>query len=150
MEQQNLYAHPSQRIKAKIPKGSLAAIALLSPFVAKGDTEMMIAKRTEVKLGRMKTVGFRHAVALAVLAWYVMTPPWSLDPQLRIDESAPLRNWSVGEAMDTRNDCETLRQRIIEPHTPPRGGTVVMERQIQKLSKASRCVAGDDPRLYGN
>jgi len=52
--------------------------------------------------------------------------------------------------MDTRYDCETLKERVSQRHTPPRGGTVVMEKQIQKLSKASRCVSGDDPRLFGN
>jgi hypothetical protein len=102
---------------------------------------------------KMKTLeGLCNAIALAVLAWYLMTPPWSLDSdsKLHIDESAPLSSWSVGEAMDTRNDCETLRERVMKPQTPPRGGTAVTERQIQNLSKSSKCVAGDDPRLRGN
>jgi hypothetical protein len=73
------------------------------------------------------------AVALAVLGWYLMTPPqikflW-IDTQ-RSDNAAPLNRWTNTQSFDKAQLCEAAR----------------MATQVQA---GALCVATDDPRLKG-
>jgi hypothetical protein len=45
----------------------------------------------------------RHAAALALVGWYLMTPPILLKCP---DEGAPLSRWTVEEAFDTARECK--------------------------------------------
>ena len=76
----------------------------------------------------------RHtAVALALLGWYLMTPPqtkfWWIGPQ-RSDNAAPLSQWANVQSFDKAQLCEAAR----------------MATQVQA---GAMCIATDDPRLKG-
>jgi hypothetical protein len=56
----------------------------------------------------------KHAVALALVGWYLMIPP-TLDPRtqksgLFVDPSAPLREWDTLATYETKAECERSHQ----------------------------------------
>ena len=75
----------------------------------------------------------RHAAALALVGWYLMTPPqtkfWWIGAQ-RSDNAAPLSQWTNAQSFDKAQLCEAAR----------------MATQVQA---GAVCVATDDPRLQG-
>ena len=73
-----------------------------------------------------------HAAALALVGWYLMTPPaLPYDPD-KVDESAPLSRWDVQTKVDSKVQCEVEKARWTGT---PFG-------RVAKL-----CIASDDPRL---
>jgi hypothetical protein len=82
----------------------------------------------------------RHAAALALVGWYLMTAPientgsfWS------VKRKVPISEWSRGEQFDTKEHCETaLTEYLAYPPIPLRE---------MKEALAAECVASDDPRL---
>jgi hypothetical protein len=70
----------------------------------------------------------RHAVALALVVWYLMRPPL---PHLNThavqkDTAAALREWKMVRRFPTQKECEAHRA---------------------AASPWDRCIASDDPRL---
>jgi hypothetical protein len=56
----------------------------------------------------------RHAAALALVGWYLMTPPITGDmKEVWINYKAPLDEWTIiGERFDSKEGCmEALRGR---------------------------------------
>jgi hypothetical protein len=79
----------------------------------------------------MPAVKLRYATALALVGWYLMTPPaLPYDPD-KVDESAPLSQWDVQTKLDSKSQCEAERTRLTG--TP--------------LGRVAKCIASDDPRL---
>jgi hypothetical protein len=113
----------------------------------------------------------RHAVALALVGWYLMVPPPCLDP----DEPAPvcrnidagLENWRIRGSFDAAKDCRTdLEQWKQRSHASKE--TVLPSQPIKQSKKtwwaglsqaqqqaaieemdaySAACIATDDPRL---
>jgi hypothetical protein len=93
----------------------------------------------------------RHAAALALVDWYLMTPPLvHREP----DETAALGRWIIGRAFDTAKECEDYRfgsQERTKSDTPNDGAHPVNAKQrFAEAILLSQCVASDDPRLKEN
>ena len=57
---------------------------------------------------RKSRMNLRHAAALALVGWYLMTPPlsWSSDRKvIGSDLSRPLSQWLPGLVFDTEAEC---------------------------------------------
>ena len=93
----------------------------------------------------------RHAAALALVGWYLMTPPPPFDP------SAPLSKWSrLGkpgkEEYASKEQCMAVREKLQaafkDPgNIPPEHVTATI---MVKAMAHLLCVASDDPRLKGS
>ena len=105
-------------------------------------------------------MNLRHAAALVLVGWYLMTPPvqqvkcWSVpnaglasirECQAKIDSQAPLRKWERvpdSQVFEYKTDCERAISndchREIEPD-----GTSNLEGGLCN----AECIATDDPRL---
>jgi len=98
----------------------------------------------------------RHVAALALVGWYLMAPPTlSIDGTSDIKTGrwwaktdAPIRDWQILESLDSANDCEGMRTKIVmqgkrnlnrTPSTYPWAYAVA--------STQATCIATDDPRL---
>jgi|HubBroStandDraft_3_1064219.scaffolds.fasta_scaffold1822810_1 hypothetical protein len=96
-------------------------------------------------------MNLRHAAALALVGWYLISPPFVGDP-FYIDHTAQLSEWKIESSYDTAEQCERARKRksgdigaslsgrILEP-----GSRAMMDAALGYL----QCVASDDPRLEG-
>jgi len=96
---------------------------------------------------------FRHAAALALVGWYLMSPPIDKDNPHVIDSNAPLSTWVKIPTRD-REFCEsavkTLRTGGANHSTQsPKGGNsrTLTSSEFRKKLLAAQCVATDDPRL---
>lgn len=59
-------------------------------------------------------MNLRHAAALAVVGWYLMVPPPSVDPSTRLPTTkpnldAPLKYWEKFQDFDSAQDCDSAR-----------------------------------------
>jgi hypothetical protein len=97
----------------------------------------------------------RHAAALALVGWYLMTPPVS-DHGAIIYQDAPLSQWTKAQLFDSESDCEAKRKEAITDSQE--AADLVPDSDIDKDDKqdatdaasqteVSRCVAADDPAL---
>jgi len=101
-----------------------------------------------------------HAVALALVGWYLMMPPWFTDKKPHTE--APMRQWNQMGAFDTKDDCTRERHRRIglvgttfgaeivangNPDVPKPDATALA---FASSIFAAQCVASDDPRLKSN
>jgi hypothetical protein len=123
-------------------------------------------------------VNLRHAAALALVGWYLVTPhtfPNSREPNL----SMPLSQWSRIGPVPSKSDCEARlsasmrknddpaeREKFKKEYLPALRAEVQREWPNQKVPdnyfdkgyfddldrylKLSQCIASDDPRLKGN
>ena len=105
----------------------------------------------------------RHAVALTLFGWYLLTPPQAWrngKPLVGVNVDAPLRMWKISEAFDRAADCERVRSDGIErghkflANTPPGAAhqpITTSEAHAKWTSGFSwitaLCIATDDPRL---
>jgi hypothetical protein len=99
----------------------------------------------------------RHAIALVVVAWYLMIPPIGTDN--KVDAHAPLSQWRKGVKFDSAKQCaDSLKDAIQNPMTPDEyraAAAATRKAKMHPLSKSemtkrtseSQCVAEDDPRL---
>jgi hypothetical protein len=101
-----------------------------------------------------------HAVALALVGWYLMVPPDSTVPH-SVDSTAPISRWSIVTDFDSAGNCEQalteLQNKNGDPTKLDRTGRL---RRFQKRQPAdpelararvdhATCVTSDDPRLKG-
>jgi hypothetical protein len=89
----------------------------------------------------------RHAAALALVAWYLMMPPpRAVGDHFETNFRAPLSKWTRLRRFESQSQCETTREAYQQK---PTGNLVIMlgAAEAQATTKASRCVAGADPRL---
>jgi hypothetical protein len=85
----------------------------------------------------------RHIASLALVGWYLMTPPSTLPPDLSY--KAPLRKWLIVRGFDTADDCEDSRSSFFE-ESRQKVGLNMLEPAYRDFMFAE-CVASDDPRL---
>jgi hypothetical protein len=89
----------------------------------------------------------RHAAALALVGWaLMMPPPRPVGDHFKTNFSAPLSKWATVRTFDSQSQCETARAVYQQK---PTGNLVIMlgAAEAQATTKASQCVADDDPRL---
>jgi hypothetical protein len=85
----------------------------------------------------------RHATALALVGWYLMSPPLAPGRHGQIEKSVLLSQWDILESFDSASECETALSRFrAGQHTETEVGMRLREAAFQ-----SRCIASDDPRL---
>jgi hypothetical protein len=92
----------------------------------------------------------RHLAALALVGWTLMVPPpRPVGDHFETNFYAPLSKWTRLRTFDLKSQCETERETYQQK---PTGNLVIMlgAAEAQATTKASKCVATDDPRLKGN
>ncbi len=102
-------------------------------------------------------MGSRHATALSLLGWYLLSPLPLADPQSGavsrglVDADRPLHEWTKVKSFQTGGECQAyLKNWIIEqrlesermPKPPPAGALLELNTRSN-----SQCIASDDPRL---
>ena len=66
-------------------------------------------------------MNLRHAAALALVGWYLMAPPMLSThdtPDIKTERwwakiDAPIRDWQILQSLDSANDCEEMRAKIV-------------------------------------
>ncbi len=82
----------------------------------------------------------RHAVAFALLGWYLMLPI--------SDETAPVGNWQIANTFERESDCEASRKEFFDTGTKRmQSAKDDQERAFGMLMAKATCVPTDDPRL---
>ena len=101
-------------------------------------------------------MNLRHAVALALVGWYLMVPPIVIEGETaKVDGSVPLSQWDRGNRVyQTESACEETRAKlraIAESHKNWIGpsGSVAAASDRYVLLTNQLCIATDDPRLKG-
>jgi len=91
-------------------------------------------------------MNLRHVAALALVDWYLTTPPISLKGA---DGSAPLSSWHIEAAYDNAGECDSAQvrsQKVAKKSDLPD----TVKRPLIQAMDLSQCVASDDPRLKAN
>jgi len=89
----------------------------------------------------------RHAVALALVTWYLFLPPSY--PDHSVDTGAPLSRWFKPKLeFVSRSQCLKVKQTLVGLHVKPY--TSEHEREKAQGEMAAICVSSDDPRLKGD
>ncbi len=91
----------------------------------------------------------RHAAALALVGWYLITPPIEVQlyrgmGHIKVRGEAPLAKWDKMKSFDSESDCEAFREKI---NLEVRANDVTMS-EVYILSRCIEVV--DGPRLKGN
>jgi hypothetical protein len=100
----------------------------------------------------------RHATALALLGWYLMTPPLRAGKPMGADAigpEAPLRLCQNMGSFDGAADCYQYMQFVTERHDAGKsadGGNLSadLKAEFQAEDSHAVCVATDDPNLKDN
>jgi hypothetical protein len=99
----------------------------------------------------------RHAAALVLVGWYLMTPP--LGKNNLFDYDASVSRWTIQHVFDSAADCDLVRSRWRE--RAQRMGKAWSEKkklapEDEKITLGQfydfgdcECIATDDPRLKG-
>jgi hypothetical protein len=131
-----------EALKRSIPEGTQNA-ELKQEALRLGRELLRGTKHEEEWTRSMKP---RHAVALALVGWYLMVPPTKNVNQ--IDPSIPLPKWVVLRAFDTADACneaqDQLRYRVSRLNL-----RVPVASAASEAAEFSQCIASDDPRLRG-
>jgi hypothetical protein len=115
------------------------------PRLSKAIYAERTASRRTIRVSRKSRMQLRHAAALALVGWYLMTPPLSLSSshQAGVDLSKPLSEWVRIESYDTASDCNKEIEAINN-----RAVSYAREHHAMMLELFhGQCVATDDPRL---
>jgi hypothetical protein len=98
---------------------------------------------------KSESVNLRHAAALALVGWYLMTPPRVGD---HFFPDAPLSRWRSLDRIEypSKNACEAVRQKDVamfpgDPEKLP--AERYTARTMMRGVRALACVATDDPPL---
>jgi hypothetical protein len=83
----------------------------------------------------------RHAAALALVGWYLMTPPLAKDA-IHPDKSVPLKNWNRFQSFDSAKECEQRLMGFVKNYFVAKGPDFYWEPLAD-----GECIASDDPRL---
>ena len=87
-----------------------------------------------------------RAVGVALGAWLLLYPPWSVDKNA-IDPTQPLGRWYEAATFDSAAQCEAQKGKVLEDfdwRSHPDLSKVISQ---MKLRPQARCVADDDPEL---
>ena len=91
---------------------------------------------------------FRHAVALALVGWYLMTPPRISNWPLSYDTDAPISRWMTLGSFDTAEQCDarktSMEYLLVQKDHPEKGEG---QQSVEAFMISAKCVSTDDPRL---
>jgi len=87
----------------------------------------------------------RHAAALALVGWYLLTPP--LDQNRKFDWSAPYSQWIHFASYDSAEKCENERAILAVSSGEEVGVPKEQQHQVRQKFVNSRCISSDDPGL---
>jgi hypothetical protein len=91
----------------------------------------------------------RHAAALAMVAWYLLYPPWNAEKEI-VDSTLALNRWYQVSTFDSSADCEARKFGILEEmDNRARDRSPETVAQQERLRHQARCVSADNPRLKG-
>jgi hypothetical protein len=105
----------------------------------------------------------RHAAALALVGWYLMTPPACklFDCNKRfVNSRATIRRWEIGGTFGSSADCEIAREKLrqkarhdeeVELEAAAREDANPDDQAVAAFEAArlGKCVSKDDPRFKG-
>lgn len=83
------------------------------------------------------------AVALTLVGWYLMLPPWVAKG--RFDASAPLSKWKISGRFNTGEQCKLVQKAVVDWYIDHPNDKQAS--WFRSLYGASRCVSANDPRL---
>ena len=99
----------------------------------------------------------RHAAALALVGWYLITPPDCNRPtdRLNCQSHFSLGSWQIVDVFDTAADCKAAQEQKSERASDEWNGyhgktdTKAFAKIARDVSEADHalCIASDDPRL---
>ena len=89
----------------------------------------------------------RHAAALALVGWYLISPPLYGTHAEKVDPKAPFSKWVIVGKYDTIQDCESDLDAMKSNETLP--SDPINKRTEIILFENTQCIASDDPRLKG-
>jgi hypothetical protein len=91
-----------------------------------------------------------HAVALALVVWYLMVPPL-VDAPYKIDTEAPMASWKVYQTFNTAEECKkslSSAQLKYKPTATAQSGTIKRGTRAFALQMVfAQCLKSDDPSL---
>ena len=93
----------------------------------------------------------RHTAALALVGWYLVTPPPD-DGGGAWNQSAPLRAWVLVSSHDSAKECEQAKIELTTEHPPLSLDPAEKQRDgiVHNWNMESLCIATDDSRLKAN
>jgi hypothetical protein len=99
-------------------------------------------------------MGFRHAAALSIAGWFLMTAPLSNQGTV-VDQSAPLSEWKKARHFASEQECDAERQENIndsqdEMELAPNSEIDSSKGEANvalSAAMASQCIADNDPRI---
>src|SRR5216684_1321041 len=99
------------------------------------------------------SMNLRHAVALALVGWYLMTPPTeSCDGTGGHPcRESPLRNWTTEKTFNSASACNKARASNYEKFKAYLGNEPrnTWWEAVLMQDFSAKCIASDDPRLKG-
>jgi len=97
-------------------------------------------------------MNLRHAAALALVGWYLMTP--LAQKSVKSEASAPISTWTIILSYDTAAACESDRARDLKAEMNQRFKEVCaaigidnFRCKVAMAGATEQCIATDDPRL---
>lgn len=95
----------------------------------------------------------RHAAALALIGWYLMTPPVVRSGLTTAEmPTAPKSKWEIWGKFNTPHECETARSRFLSDpnnrvfYAAEASGTAQYHSAAKRKIEAD-CISTDDPSL---
>ena len=93
----------------------------------------------------------RHAAALALVGWYLMTPPITGDANGRswIDFKVPFTQWTIIDKFNNEEDCRmALRYHELLAEKVGAPGDAESKQLWQEAFSKARCAVLDDSRVF--
>jgi hypothetical protein len=94
----------------------------------------------------------RHAAALALVGWYLITPPvtGNSDADMGVKIGAPFSEWDIVDSYDTAAQSRDGLSGNVKSFEHEQWSATVAERDRKAIitaAQSARCIATDDPRL---
>jgi hypothetical protein len=87
----------------------------------------------------------RHAAAFALVGWYLMLPPTTLNG---VDVSVPLSRWRIYQEYNSYRDC-VAGWNELQNQTKPDAQIQFPPKEVRQFA-AYRCVSSEDSDLKSN
>jgi hypothetical protein len=103
-----------------------------------------------------------HTAALALIGWYLISPPSTYDSRTQsfaLLPNAPISKWKVIDSYDSAGDCNSVRDEIqkaahdpaalaqVNKETAKRGEPPLDSKFALESAHEAFCISTDDPRL---
>jgi hypothetical protein len=96
----------------------------------------------------------RHATTLALVGWYLMSPPVMRIPRRGsiVNHTAHLRYWKIRGSYESFGECEGAKGAMLKsaaenPAKMPEDFIDISPTVLGEVTESLVCIASDDPRL---